>query len=211
MVRLRRLRVAWIPLGLCLLSATADGQVFKYRKPDGTVVYTDKLSDLPKKRRAYYNKLLEEQKKKRRELEERIGKEELDRQEAERERRALVDQQIAAADRQRRIQEIDAQLEAIRKRRKTREDAKAAWANRMKNAHKRQADLLAEFRKTQKTYEAIAIKPSFTLFPGEAKKKEDLQKKLRQLEKELDATIHEVNVVIPTEARKAGVPPGWLR
>lgn len=211
MLHRRLLGAGLVSLVFVSLSMPAQAEVYKYKKSDGTVVYTDKLSDLPKARRAYYNKRRAEREKQRRELERRLGKEEVERREAERKRKALVDQQLAESERQRRLRAIDAQLLEIRKRRKARADTKAEWTDRMKAARKRQRTLLEEFRKTQKAYQTLAIKPSFTLFPGQAKEKQRLLARLTQLEKELDAAIHEVSVVIPTEARKAGVPPGWVR
>ena len=38
-----------------------------------------------------------------------------------------------------------------------------------------------------------------------------IRHQLDALEGKVDASIREVYVVIPEEARKAGVPPGWLR
>ena len=34
---------------------------------------------------------------------------------------------------------------------------------------------------------------------------------MKRLEPQIDATINEINVKIPQEARRAGIPPGWLR
>jgi hypothetical protein len=34
---------------------------------------------------------------------------------------------------------------------------------------------------------------------------------MKQVQKEIDDTRNRINVVIPEEARKAGIPPGWLR
>lgn len=211
MVRVRPWSWGLVSLLVLSASGSAGAQIYKYRKPDGTVAYTDRLSDLPKERRAYYDKLRTEEEKKRRALESRIGREELERREAERARKVLVARQMAAAERQRRLRVLDAQLAVLRNRRKAREDAREEWAGRMKRARKRQGELLEAFRKTQKAYDAIAIKPSFTLLPGEGDEMQRLRARLEELEKQLDAAIHQVNVVIPTEARKAGVPPGWLR
>jgi hypothetical protein len=40
---------------------------------------------------------------------------------------------------------------------------------------------------------------------------EQIDKALPEVQKEIDRARREIDVVIPEEARKAGIPPGWLR
>jgi chromosome segregation ATPase len=48
--------------------------------------------------------------------------------------------------------------------------------------------------------------------PPEARSEaERLAQEMRSVQKEIDDARNEVEVAIPEEARKAGVPPGWLR
>jgi hypothetical protein len=40
---------------------------------------------------------------------------------------------------------------------------------------------------------------------------ERIEQEMKQVQKEIDDTRNRIDVVIPEEARKAGIPPGWLR
>lgn len=199
-------------VGLLLsLGGTAYAQVYKYKRPDGTIVYTDNLSQLPPERRAYYNQLEEEAQKKRRELEQSIGKEELERREAEGRRQQLERAQLEEAERQQRLAAIEEVLALIRQRSKVREENKAVWKERMAAAVKKRDETYQAFLAAQEKYNGLATRAGFTLLPGQAEEMEQAKKDMERLEGELDALIQEVQFTIPEEARKAGVPPGWLR
>lgn len=186
-------------------------QIFRYVQPDGTVAYTDQLSDLPKERRAYYNRLIAEQEKKNREVERKVQSEEEAIRQAERERAELARKQAAEKDLQRRLAAMDEAIESLRQRHRARNQAKEKWQRRLRAVQTELAQKLAEYRETKKEWQALAIRADFTLFPGEGEKKQALQAQMETLQKKVDALAHELNVVIPEEARKAGVPPGWLR
>jgi len=47
--------------------------------------------------------------------------------------------------------------------------------------------------------------------PGDRAKVIELEGKMKSIQKEIDDARNMINVVIPDEARKAGIPPGWLR
>ena len=173
--------------------------------------YTDKLSQLPRERRAYYLRQQKAQEEERRKLEARIGKAEMQRRELEKKRKALEASQTQAAELAKRRQELTAQINAMDKARSAKLADKATWKKRMKEARAERDALLLAFQKKQKEYNELAIKPAFTLLPGEAKKKEAARKELQRLESELDAAIMDVQVNLPNQARKARVPPGWLR
>ncbi|MCB9646400.1 MAG: DUF4124 domain-containing protein [Deltaproteobacteria bacterium] len=211
-------RAAWLlsalvalPVVLVAAPGDAQAQVYKYTKGDGTVIYTDKLSDLPPQRRAHYAKLEEEAAERRRAQENMLGKDEVARREAEAEKKRLADAKLAAEERAKRMAEIDALLQDIDRRQAERDKKRGYWQERLKKANETLAEKLNEFRKTQEAYNAIAIKPAFTLFPGEAEQMEKLKAALVKLEAEVDAAIQERWVNLPEDARKAGVPPGWLR
>ena len=69
--------------GLVLgLGADARAQIYKYTQGDGTIVYTDKLSDLPESKRAEYNRREAEAEQRREALVNMLGKEEVERREA---------------------------------------------------------------------------------------------------------------------------------
>ena len=207
-------RVGWIAsfvfAGL-LVSKSARGEIYKFVKPDGTIVYTDNLAQLPSERRAHYNKLLEEADRRRRELESQIGKEELKKREMEAERGELLRKQAASRERARRLQAIDKELLAIREKRQAQEASKASWQKRVKDEKEKLEKLLKEFNETQETYRGLATKASFTLLPGQQEQMEAARVRLEELEREIDSSVELLSVTIPEEARKAGIPPGWLR
>ncbi|MCK6552238.1 hypothetical protein L6R52_40785, partial [Myxococcota bacterium] len=188
-----------------------SADVYKYKKSDGTVVYTDNLAELPPERREHYNKLKQAQEQKRAELERAIGKEELERREAEAKKAEVERAALEESERQARLRAIDAQLKSMQDKRKEREAVRESWAKRMRDARQLLDQKLAEFRATTEKFSALAMKPSHTLLPGEGEELEKLRKALENLEKDVDAAIELVDVTIPEEARKAGIPPGYLR
>ena len=203
--------VSAVGLGPVALEGAANAGVYKYVKPDGTVVYTDSLAKLPPERRRHYNKKIAARKEARQQLEREIGKEELSRREAERQKEALARKNLDAAERAKQMAKIQAQIEAYRKRSRGRDHAKKAWKARMQQARAKLDRLLARFEQVQTEYLSIAIRPMHTLLPGQAKKRDDAKKELARLEVEIDAAIVEVEETIPEQARREGVPPGWLR
>jgi hypothetical protein len=92
---------------------------------------------------------------------------------------------------------------------------KSEWHNRVLDAKRRLAD--AEMRLAgleQKKQELM----SKTGAAGSALPSQDVLDAVKQIDAERQAAAAEVtslqseiNVVIPEEARKAGIPPGWLR
>ena len=155
---------------LFLLPGLAEAEIYKYTKKDGSVVYTDKLSQLPRERRAYYLRQQKAQEEERRKLEARIGIAEMQRSELEKKRKALEASQTQAAELAKRRQELTAQINAMDKARSAKLADKATWKKRMKEARAERDALLLAFQKKQKDTTVLAIKPAFTLLPGEAKK-----------------------------------------
>jgi hypothetical protein len=196
---------------LFVLPAVGRAEVYKYKKPNGSVVYTDNLAQLPPDRREFYNKQREEREEKRRQLEKAIGKEELERREAEAKRAEIERAKLDEADRQRRLQAIDQQLKVYQQKDKDKEASKTAWQQRMQQAKQTLDQALADMKQATEEYESIGVKASYTLLPGESEKMEQAKKRMDELERRIDALVLEVEVTIPEEARKAGIPPGWLR
>ena len=94
---MRRMSTALlVAFGFSLVSTGASAQVYKFKKKDGTVVYTDSLAQLPPDRRAYYNNLERQREERLRKIEKARGTEavESDRMKAERQR--LLQAKIAA-------------------------------------------------------------------------------------------------------------------
>lgn len=197
--------------GWLLPETSARAELYKWTKPGGLVVYTDNLSQLPPDVRAYYAKIQEARDAKRKELERTLGKEELERRDAEAKREELAKQALAEDERARRMAGLDAALAQIAKRRADREAAKKAWQERIQRAQRDLDKKLSEFREMSEAWSRLAIQPSHTLLPGQSDERDQLKARLEKLEKEVDALVVEIEETIPDEARKAGVPPGWLR
>jgi chromosome segregation ATPase len=206
------MRWGWIAAFIVsALGGTAEAQIFKYKKGDGTVVYTDNLSQLPKERREHYNKLLAEREKKKEELISAIGQEEYDRRAKEKEKADLEKQQMEEGERQARLASLNSVLAEMRDKKKARDASEASWRAKAKEAKEKVDRLLAEFNATQEKYLSLATKASFTLLPGQQEEMAELEKKLGELEAELDGAIEYLEFGLYEEARKAGIPPGWIR
>lgn len=210
---MRRIRaVLGTALVLALaLASPARADVYKYKNKNGVVVFTDKLSDLPPDRREYYNKLREERDAKDREAEQRLTPEQRQAREAERNKEETLRKRAEAEDDARRKVAIEQELMALKSRSQSLEGRRDAWRKRMQEAREKLGKLLDEYKKASEEYEGLAIKPSFTLLPGQADQLEAAKAKMEKLEKDVDAQVEEVEVTIPEEARKAGIPPGYLR
>jgi hypothetical protein len=193
------------------LPLTAAAELYKYKKPDGTVVYTDNLGQLPAERREHYNKQREQREEKRRELEQQIGKEELARREAEAERIELSRQQMEESERQERTLRIETTLLEIQKKRAQREATRDGWRQKMLQARAQLDKKLEEFKLASEKANSIGIQADFSRLPGQNEELENLRKELERLEREIDALVVLTEETIPEEARKAGIPPGWLR
>lgn len=202
---------AFIAGALLMGPADADADIYKYKKPDGTVTYTNSLADLPVERRRYYNQRKQEQEAKRAQLERKIGKDELARREAEAQRERLLRDKAKQAEAQAQLAELDARIAAWKTKSRQRDEVKTKWQNRLAGAKQKLETALAEFKEAEGTYQSIAMKASHTLFPGQAQQRDEALKKMTELEVVIDALIEEIEVTIPDEARKAGIPPGWLR
>jgi chromosome segregation ATPase len=93
------------------------------------------------------------------------------------------------------------------------EDAKAEWQQRLKDWKKRLANAEDRYRKLDRERtELLGVRGSAALAPLENRQKaEQLEQQMKDVQQEIDEAKNMVEVVIPEEARKAGVPPGWLR
>ncbi len=189
----------------------ARADIYKYVKEDGTVVYTDSLSDLPRERREHYNRMREKEAEKEEELKAKIGAEEYARKKAEEEKERLLQEKADQQERQRRIAQINSQLNAYRAAEQKREREKLMWKTKMQTSKDKLQKLLKEFNEASEKANSLGMRASHTLLPGQAQEQQNARKKMKQLEPQIDKQIHEVQVQIPEDARKAGVPPGWLR
>jgi hypothetical protein len=94
-------------------------------------------------------------------------------------------------------------------------DQKEAWQRRMRNAKARLDDAQNRVLSIEQQKQAIALQWGSA---GAALPPQQVLDQLKQLDSDLAGTQreiadlrNEINVVIPDEARKAGIPPGWLR
>jgi hypothetical protein len=94
-------------------------------------------------------------------------------------------------------------------------DQQAAWQKRVADARQQLAE--AESRKARLEQKRSALKYEWAA-PGAARTNEMIEADLGRTNAELLEAQQDVDeaktlleVVIPDEARKAGIPPGWLR
>ncbi len=80
------------------------------------------------------------------------------------------------------------------------------WKKRLAEAEKRYADLEQERNELLRRRGTPAYAP-----PGDRIKAQQIEQEMEQVKKEIAEARNMIDVVIPDEARKAGIPPGWLR
>jgi uncharacterized protein DUF4124 len=93
------------------------------------------------------------------------------------------------------------------------EQQKAMWKRRMSEAKQRLTAAEQRYRKIdqRRTY-LLGQWGTPAYAPPEARiEAERLAQEMQKVQKEIDDARNQVEVAIPEEARKAGVPPGWLR
>ncbi|MGF1511981.1 MAG: DUF4124 domain-containing protein [Myxococcota bacterium] len=203
------MRSLGILVGLAVAGTNAQAQIYKYVKDDGTVVYTDSLAKLPKERRIYYNKLAEERAQKASAVQAEVDQDTAARKAAEAERARL--QAEAKARNQARLQELDAEIARLRSKNQIREKERDRWTSLYRQTKQRLQERLKAFEDTQQAYQALAVQAEFALFPGQKEKKFELYRQMKALETEIDDLNRRLTVEIPEQARKAGIPPGWVR
>jgi hypothetical protein len=92
------------------------------------------------------------------------------------------------------------------------EDQEAGWRQRMKAAKQRLEDVERRYRELdQQRTELLARAPYTQSPPADRAKAEEIDQNMQKVQKEIDDARNEIEVVIPEDARKAGIPPGWLR
>jgi len=94
------------------------------------------------------------------------------------------------------------------------EDKKAEWQERMKTARKRLADAEQRYRALDQQRTEAFGKWGGSAASGHLEGQEEaarIEQEMKQVRQEIDDARNQVENIIPDEARKAGVPPGWLR
>lgn len=80
------------------------------------------------------------------------------------------------------------------------------WKNRLTDAEKRYQELEKERSELFTQWGIPAYAPADVRL-----KAEQLEGEMAEVRKKIDEARHMIDEVIPEEARKAGIPPGWLR
>jgi len=94
------------------------------------------------------------------------------------------------------------------------EDRKLEWQQRMYDARQRMADAEARIRSASEKLKVLQQKSGYGLYgytPEAQAEVARLEEEIARAQTELDYARDQVENVIPEQARKAGVPPGWLR
>jgi len=202
-------------VALAIMSAWASPalaqDVFRWVKADGSVTYTDNLSALPDKLRAEYNAKIAAREAARAELERTVGKDELARREAEAELKKIQAAGIEESDRAERMGKIEARIKQIDEANKQKAGEKAKWQARMRAARANLQKLFKDFQAAEARYNELGTRASFTLLPGQAEELEKAKEAMDKLGPQIDQAVLEIEQKIPDEARRAGIPPGWLR
>lgn len=191
--------------------AALPSGVYKFARPDGVVVYTDRLVELPPEVRRRY---AEEERARQARYDawvREVGKNEAERRALEQERKALAEQRAldqAAAQRLRRLNQT---LSRLKDKRRQQAQRREMWQARVRKLRRSLAEALAAHQKARKEFERIAIQPQHTRLPGQTQKMLKAQADMARHAKTMDRLTRTLTEALPEEARRAGVPPGWLR
>ncbi len=93
------------------------------------------------------------------------------------------------------------------------EAARSEWKGRLGDWKDRLLEAKTQYRDLDREYkELLGRWGSLALAPGQDRlKAQQIEQRMKEVQKEIDEARNMIEVVIPEEARKAGVPPGWLR
>ncbi|MEE2902354.1 MAG: DUF4124 domain-containing protein [Myxococcota bacterium] len=200
------LRVFTLGVVMWLCSPSdSSAEIYKYVDKDGNVAYTDNLSALPPDRRAFYTKKKKERAKTRKQLEDKLGKEELERRETERKLRALEKKKLNAREFKRRKAALDARLRDFDRRRSARIGKIQDWQRKLDNARSKLKDKLKQHQALRKTADQAAFQYASTAMLAHAQRREKALKQMKKLEPEIDALAQKIRLEIPAKARAAGV------
>ncbi len=92
-------------------------------------------------------------------------------------------------------------------------DLKEEWQGRMKAARQTLADAERRYRELEEKRASVLEKggsPALGHLEGR-EEAEIIAQEMKEVQKEIDAARNQIENVIPDAARKAGIPPGWLR
>ncbi len=90
---------------------------------------------------------------------------------------------------------------------------KAAWRNRIQEWKTRLSQAEDRYHELDQRRTELLMSwggPAYGPIDNKVKA-EQIEQQMREVQKQIDEARNMLDVVIPEEARKAGVPPGWLR
>jgi hypothetical protein len=90
---------------------------------------------------------------------------------------------------------------------------KDEWRQRIRDWKERLADAEKRYKAIEDERSKIIMRLglSATALPGDRTRVIEIEGEMKTIQKEIDDDRNMIDVVIPDEARKAGIPPGWLR
>jgi len=89
---------------------------------------------------------------------------------------------------------------------------KAVWQQRMRQAKERLANAEMRYADLDQRRKELLRRSTVGAFGGqEVIEAQNIELQMKDAQKEIDNARNDVEVVIPDEARKQGIPPGWLR
>lgn len=94
---------------------------------------------------------------------------------------------------------------------RARDKARKKWETRVEKARQRVEGLETRCKDLETKKDRSGRNALIYARPGDRKQANQSRKALEECRKQLDKARHHLNVELPEEARRAGVPPGWLR
>ena len=93
-------------------------------------------------------------------------------------------------------------------------ESKTAWQERLREWKEQLADAEARYRELDKMHKEALGKWGGGVASGHLEGRaeaEGIEQEMKEVQLAIDEAKNMVEKVIPEEARRAGVPPGWLR
>jgi hypothetical protein len=90
---------------------------------------------------------------------------------------------------------------------------KGVWQQRMRGAKQRLADAEKRYQELEKRRNELLHNWGADAFGRRTERieAEKVEQQMKEVQDEIDETRNDIDVVIPDEARKQNIPPGWLR
>lgn len=192
-----------------LLPATSWSEVYKWVDKNGTTHFTDDPDQLPEPMRS---RALEKLRKK---MEKKQEEKQRRRDELPRETLPSSPERDTLPSAHRRENTGSSSRPARRPSSGTKGTrtklSKKLWTQRVEQARQRVENLEAQCDKLQSEKNSSGRNALIYARPGDRKKAAESRTALEQCREKLEKARHYLKVDLPEKARRAGVPPGWLR